>query len=118
MRIRLGNEAVAWNPHLRPRPLRGDIRRGAPGSAMRTWPSARAWLGAAEPARGVARPRAAMHYRELYALPLRADDGQAVREKSQWIADVNGAPGLMLQPGSWPAPQAAPRLCAPDATIQ
>ena len=52
-----------------------------------------AWLGAAAPARAWL-ARTVTHYHELFALPLRAED-PAVREKSQWIADVNGAPGLL-----------------------
>ena len=57
-----------------------------------------AWLGEAAQARAWL-ARAATHYHELFALPMRADD-PAVREQSQWIATVIDAtralPCLML----------------------
>ena len=76
---------------LAPPPTPQAVARDIEWVARRAWDVAlcQAWLGEAEPARTWL-ARAATHYHELHALPLRADD-PAVREKSQWIAEVDRA---------------------------
>ena len=76
---------------LEPPPRPQAIARRTEWVAVFAWDVAlcKAWLGETAQARAWL-VRAASHYHELHALPLRADD-PAVREQSQWIAEVDRA---------------------------
>ena len=85
---------------LAPPPNPQAVARDVEWVARRAWDVAlcKAWLGETAQARAWL-VRAASHYHELHALPLRADD-PAVREQSQWICTALDAaralPCLML----------------------